>query len=110
MYNQVSENQVLMFLVAKLGIFGFQLELSRSESNPVSLRSYIIKILNQYPRVSKRFVQVFFKKIFQEIQIKSKDFVSFFQKNGVIYPGLAKIQGSTCMIYGKYPQNFRLSC
>ena len=101
MYNQVSENQVLMFLVAKLGIFGFQLKLSRSESNPVSLRRYII---------SKRFVQVFFKKIFQEIQIKSKHFVSFFQKNGVIYPGLAKIQGSTCMIYGKYPQNFRLSC
>lgn len=63
MYNQVSENQVLMFLVAKLGIFGFQLELSRSESNPVSLRSYIIKILNQYPRdLSKSFSKKYFKK------------------------------------------------
>ena len=63
MYNQVSKNQVLMFLVAKLGIFGFQLELSRSESNPVSLRSYIIKILNQYPRdLSKSFSKKYFKK------------------------------------------------
>ena len=63
MYNQVSENQVLMFLVAKLGIFGFQLELSRSESNPVSLRSYIMKILNQYPRdLSKSFSKKYFKK------------------------------------------------
>ena len=63
MYNQVSENQVLTFLVAKLGIFGFQLELSRSESNPASLRSYIIKILNQYPRdLSKSFSKKYFKK------------------------------------------------
>ena len=63
MYNQVSENQVLLFLVAKLGIFGFQLKLSRSESNPVSLRRYIIKILSQYPKdLSKSFSKKYFKK------------------------------------------------
>ena len=52
-----------MFLVAKLGIFGFQLKLSRSESNPVSLRRYIIKILSQYPKdLSKSFSKKYFKK------------------------------------------------
>ena len=97
---------MLMLLVAKLGIYVFFVS-SNSYPGSSLIKFYLERSKNQN-QYQKRVVQVVSCQIFPEICIKSKNIVSLhlsFQKNGMIYSGLEKVQSSTYTTYDKYPQD-----